>query len=165
MKLTFQLIDEQTARTILNWRYEPPYDLYNLDPENFESELEMLLDAENRYYTLWDESNSIIGYCCFGGEAQVSGGDYSQKGLDLGMELRPDRTGQGQGTQFIQALVAFAQQNFQAEQLRVTIAAFNQRALRAWQKAGFKAIGEFSRRSDSQRFVILMRKGSVNIVD
>lgn len=156
MKLTFHIIDEQTARYILTWRYEPPYDFYNSDPEKLESALATLLNPENRYYTIWDESSTAIGYCCFGNEAQVPGGDYNQEALDVGMELRPDRTGQGQGTQIIQAVIAFAQQNFQASKLRLTIAAFNQRALRAWQKAGFETVSEFVKPSDNQRFVILM---------
>lgn len=89
----------------------------------------------------------------------MPGGDYGQEVLDLGMALHPERTGQGQGTQFIQAVVAFAGQNFQVETLRVTIATFNRRALRAWQKAGFDATGEFSRQSDYQHFAILIRRG------
>lgn len=156
MKLTFEIIDEQTARYIRTWRYEPPYDFYNSEPEKLESALATLLNPENRYYTIWDESSAVIGYCCFGNEAQVPGGDYSQSALDVGMELRPERTGQGQGTQIIQAVIALAQQNFQVSKLRVTIAAFNQRALRAWQKAGFETVSEFVKHKDNQRFVILM---------
>ncbi|MFQ4141063.1 GNAT family N-acetyltransferase [Chlorogloeopsis sp. ULAP02] len=162
MKLAFHIIDEQTARHILTWCYEPPYDFYNLDPEKLESTLATLLNPENRYHTIWDENRAVIGYCCFGKDAQVPGGDYSQEALDVGMELRPDLTGQGQGTQIIQAVIVFARQNFQASQLRVTIAAFNQRALRAWQKVGFEIVNEFVKASDRQRFLILNRDISLN---
>lgn len=31
---TFHLIDESNARTILSWRYEPPYDFYNDSDED-----------------------------------------------------------------------------------------------------------------------------------
>ncbi|MBF2005118.1 MAG: GNAT family N-acetyltransferase [Chlorogloeopsis fritschii C42_A2020_084] len=156
MRLTFDIIDEQTARYILTWRYEPPYDFYNSDSEKLESALATLLNPENCYYSIWDESRAVIGYCCFGNDAQVPGGCYSQEALDVGMELRPDRTGKGQGTQIIQAVIVFARQNSQASKLRVTIAAFNQRALRAWQKAGFEIDNEFVKAADRQRFFILM---------
>ncbi len=32
MDFVFQSMDEVSARMILNWRYEPPYDYYNPDP-------------------------------------------------------------------------------------------------------------------------------------
>ena len=99
----------------------------------------------------------MIGHCCFGDEAQVPGGDYSTEALDVGMELCPNRTGQGQGSWVIGEVIEVAQQNFQAKKLRATVAAFNQRALRAWKKVGFYAVSEFVRPSDNQRFAILMR--------
>jgi ribosomal-protein-alanine N-acetyltransferase len=75
------------------------------------------------------------------------------------MGLCPDRTGQGQGAWIIREVIEFAQQNFQAQKLRATVAAFNQRALRAWKKVGFYAVSEFVRPSDNQRFAILIRNG------
>ncbi len=159
MKLIFSAFNEQTARDILAWRYEPPYDFYNPDSAKLESGLRTFLTPENRYYAIWDEGGSLIGHCCFGDEAQVQGGDYSQEALDVGTGLRPDRTGQRQGSWVIGEVIEFAQQNFQAKSLRATVAAFNQRALRAWKKVGFYAISEFVRPSDNQQFAILMRNG------
>jgi hypothetical protein len=36
MHLTFTPMDESAAHKILTWHYEPPYDLYNLDPAHAE---------------------------------------------------------------------------------------------------------------------------------
>ena len=157
MKLIFSLLNLETARDILTWRYEPPYDFYNPDSDRLESDLRTFLAPENRYYAIWDEDGSLIGQCCFGDEAQVPGGDYSTEALDVGMGLCPDRTGQGQGSWVIGEVIEVAQQNFQANSLRATVAAFNQRALRAWKKVGFYTVSEFVRPSDNQRFAILMR--------
>lgn len=159
MKLIFAALNEQTARNILAWRYEPPYDFYNPDSDQLESDLRTFLTPENRYYAIWDEGVNLIGHCCFGDEAQVQGGDYSQEALDVGMGLCPDRTDQGQGSWVIGEVIEFAQQNFQAKKLRATVAAFNQRALRAWKKVGFYAVSEFVRSPDNQEFAILMWNG------
>ena len=159
MLLIFSALNLETARDILAWRYEPPYDFYNPDSDKLESDLRTFLAPENRYYAIWDEGGTLIGHCCFGDEAQVQGGDYSQKALDIGMGLCPDRTSQGLGSCVIGEVIEFAQQNFQAKKLRATVAAFNQRALRAWKKVGFYAVSEFVRPSDNQQFAILMWNG------
>jgi RimJ/RimL family protein N-acetyltransferase len=52
----------------------------------------------------------------------------------------------------------FARSTFAPPAFRATVAAFNKRALRLCQKAGFQVIGSFDRSSDGNRFVILLRK-------
>jgi hypothetical protein len=36
-----------------------------------------------------------IGFCCFGPDAQLRGGDYHEPALDVGLGLRPDLVGKG----------------------------------------------------------------------
>jgi RimJ/RimL family protein N-acetyltransferase len=149
---------EDDARAILRWRYEPPYDLYNADPPAAPEDVANLTDAVNRYFSLRDSTGDLVAYICFGEEARVSGGDYSRDALDIGCGTRPDLTGKGLGPSIIEAAVRFGSTRYGATRFRATIAAFNQRALRASQKAGFVPVSAFDRPSDGLSFVILERQ-------
>jgi ribosomal-protein-alanine N-acetyltransferase len=153
---TFRPMDEAGAREILTWHYEPPYDIYNADPEEVEPFVRSLLDPANAYHTITNEGGELVGYCCFGADARVPGGDYGADALDVGLGMRPDLTGQGRGHDFFAAIVDFAQCAFEPRALRVTVAAFNQRAIRVYKKAEFERVQEFQRSGDGVEFVILM---------
>ncbi|WP_179068851.1 GNAT family N-acetyltransferase [Nostoc sp. C052] len=69
----------------------------------------------------------------------------------------PDLTGQGKGAEYANAMLEFADSLFQPKAFRVTIAAFNKRAIRVWQKLGFKHQRSFERSSDGMQFIVLLR--------
>jgi ribosomal-protein-alanine N-acetyltransferase len=159
--LTFQPMNEASAREILTWRYEPPYDLYNEDPDKAEPFVQALLDPAYAYHTITDENGELVGYCCFGADARVPGGDYTADALDIGLGMRPDLTGQGHGPAFFSTILDFARRTFAPQALRVTVAAFNQRAIRVYEKAGFEHEQAFQRSGDSMEFVILVRQSDL----
>ncbi len=151
----FQLIDKSSVRAILNWRYEPPYDFYNYLEE--EVTLEYFLNPQNNFYKIVDENGELVGYCSFGQDGQVSGGDYRYEGLDIGMGIRPDMTGQGKGVEYANIVLEFAESLLKPKAFRVTITAFNKRALRLWQKLEFEQQQSFERKSDGMQFIVLVR--------
>jgi [ribosomal protein S18]-alanine N-acetyltransferase len=159
MTLLFRPIDQESARAVLAWRYPPPYDLYHV--ELTEAELQgaitFLIDPANAYYRM-DRVGELEAFCCYGNDAQVGGGDYSADALDLGLGVRPDLTGQGQGAVYAQAVVLFGIQIYEPSTLRVTIAAFNQRAQRTWHKLGFTQHQEFLAPASGRPFVVLTRE-------
>lgn len=161
MPLTLQPLDEASARAIQTWRYEAPYDLYNLDSEEPEASVRFFLDPQNGYHAVVDEEGDLVAYCCFGLDARVPGGDYGAAALDIGLGVRPDLTGQGRGFRFVQAVLGFAQHTFAPDALRVTVAEFNQRAQKVWRKAGFQPVQRFVRQQDNRPFVILVRRAAV----
>jgi phosphoserine phosphatase RsbU/P len=153
--LTFTPIDSSAAHEIVTWHYEPPYDIYNL--EDSPNSIDYALDPTNNYYALRTEDDQLVGFCSFGLDAQVPGGDYRGEALDIGMGIRPALTGQGLGTQFIAAAVRYAQYKYSPSQLRVTIAVFNLRAQRVWQKNGFRPVETFKHNTSDREFVILTK--------
>jgi ribosomal-protein-alanine N-acetyltransferase len=157
MPFTFRPMDEASAGAILCWRYDPPYDVYNLDPDPEGSELGLLLDPANHYYAVDGEGGDLEAYCCFGLDARVPGGDYDAAALDIGLGVRPDLTGQGQGPVYARAVSEFARSTFKPVAFRVTVARFNRRARRVWEKAGFRPGQAFEREPDGLRFVVLTR--------
>jgi RimJ/RimL family protein N-acetyltransferase len=154
MKLCFQPIDEAAIRTILIWRYERPYHIYNLslhpdDPYVSAMEMDYFLTPAFAFQAIFDEETAEqVAFCSFGSDGQVTGGDYREEALDIGMGVRPDLTGKGLGAFFATAVIAFAIQTFQPPKLRVTIASFNQRAMRVWQKNGFHPVQTFENPSN-----------------
>ncbi len=153
--LSFSPPDKSAAREIVQWRYEPPYDIYNLDDSS--ETINYLLDAQYNFHAIRDANGDLAGFCSFGVDAQVPGGDYGADALDIGMGIRPDLTGQGHGSDFVAAALNFAQRKFNPDAFRVTIAAFNQRAQRVWEKNGFIPIETFTFKANDREFVIMVK--------
>ncbi|NER84315.1 MAG: GNAT family N-acetyltransferase [Leptolyngbya sp. SIO1D8] len=151
-------IEKEHALTVLCWCYPSPYDCYNFDPRTFQSDLSYLLDAGNAFFVILHPLGGLEGYCSFGRDGQVPGGNYSDEALDIGMGIRPDLIGQGRGVLYAQAVANYGVNRYRTQQLRVTIAAFNKRAQRVWEKLGFEPVERFIKIASDQEFVILVRR-------
>jgi [ribosomal protein S18]-alanine N-acetyltransferase len=155
--LVFDPLDESSALAIAGWEYDPPYDPYNFQPEEIRNEIRYLSDPANGAYGIRTGSGELIGFCSFGKDAQVPGGNYTADALDIGLGLRPDMTGRGNGPAVIGEVLEFVERKFHPEGFRVTIASFNSRARKAWEKAGFTEAAKFARTGDGRKFVILVK--------
>jgi ribosomal-protein-alanine N-acetyltransferase len=155
--LAFNPMDRVSALAILKWRYNPPYDLYDVDSNNAEQVVQAFLDPQNAYYSVTDRHGDLLAFCCFGPDAQVPGGNYKAAALDIGLGVRPDLTGQKLGLRYVNAVLAFAHHTFAPTAFRVTVAAFNKRALRVCKKAGFQPVQTFQREQGDRDFVMLVR--------
>lgn len=156
-KLTIRPLNAEDARAIASWGYEPPYSFYNLSQE----EIPGLLHPGNRYFTVQDESGRLIGYCTYGTEAQVPGGEYHLAEpvvLDVGIGMHPGMVGRGLGKAFVAAILQFAVEAFKPDRFRVSIAGFNQRSQRTFLNLGFHQTHSFSRQGDGMAFIQLERE-------
>jgi len=153
--ITFLPVDEKSAREFLTWKYEPPYEIYNYSPENFERDLAYHLDPTNNLYSMFRE-DELVGYCSYGRDARVSGGDYSEEALDIGMMIKPELTGQGNGSKYANAVIHYGISKYNPEKLRVTILKTNKRAMKVWEKNGFTKDQTFERENDKTEFVIFI---------
>jgi ribosomal-protein-alanine N-acetyltransferase len=157
--LTFFIVPliEGEAREIVRWHYSPPYDLYNIAPDDHEATIAYFLNPENHCYAIREADGTFLGYGSLGVDAQVPGGDYQMEALDLGIGIRPELTGQGEGKRFLAALVAFAKaQDPAPPHLRVTVAGFNERAQRLVRGGGFTEVQRFTRPADGVEFVVFL---------
>jgi RimJ/RimL family protein N-acetyltransferase len=159
MEISIHPMSQQDADDIASWRYEHPYQIYNLSRKD----IPVLLDPENRYFAVKDEPSRRIGYCCFGGEARVPGGDYRDTEplvIDVGVGMHPGMVGKGLGAAFVDAILHYAAGEFSPERFRVSVAAFNQRSQRTFLKLGFVETASFKRVTDGMRFVQLEREAN-----
>ena len=126
-----------------------------------ESGLAEFLYPDNSFHAILNKQGSLEGYCSFGADGQVTGGNYQANALDLGMGIRPELTGKGQGQYYAQAVMAYGLEHYKTQRLRVTIAAFNKRAQRVWRKLGFKTEEAFTKLGTEERFLILYSEENI----
>lgn len=155
--LRFQPLTRQTASQIVTWQYPPPYAIYSYDVHEQEENIAWLLTPHYHYYAVFNNANELIGYRCFGEDARVLGGDYTQDALDMGGGLRPDLTGQGLGAGFMQAAFDFARAHFNPVRFRATVMSANKRALRVCLKVGYQPTQIFTHPRSHTPFTVLTR--------
>lgn len=145
-------LTREHAEDISTWRYDAPYDVYDMvgvDPA-------ALLDPEVGFHAVM-ANDRLIGFRSFGPDGQVPGWEYDDRALDTGGGLRPELTGQGLGRAVISAGLSFGRARFAAPAFRVTVAAFNARALRTVESLCFEPVGSFKASRDARDFVVLVR--------
>jgi hypothetical protein len=125
VKLTIVSPTVEQIRSYIGWQYIGPYALYNLSAEDEAAEVDFFLDPENGYFAILDDEGTLLGFCNFGADARVPGGDYSDEAVDIGMGMRPDLTGKGKGALYAAAVFDFAKTRYSEKRHRVTIAEFN----------------------------------------
>jgi ribosomal-protein-alanine N-acetyltransferase len=113
------------------WRYPPPYDFYDGDADP-------VLNPE-RFYEARDEAGELVGFYYF---------EPNPPDLDYGLGLRPDLTGQCLGPEFFRAGLEFARERYQPERVYLHVAAFNERARRVYERAGFAVVSSHVRKFD-----------------
>ncbi|MCA0970225.1 GNAT family N-acetyltransferase [Halobacillus litoralis] len=154
MKLSNRDMTEQDARQIVSWRYDPPYELYNLEM-NDESIAEFL---DGSYKAVFDDQQRLFGFYCSGRSAQVPAGDqydvYHKKAVDMGLGMNPIYTGCGLGFDFVKMVTAELHKRHGNVPIRLTVANFNTRAIHLYEKLGFKEVDQFSNTATSFKTMI-----------
>ncbi len=142
----------------MSWHYELPYDFYNPDPDiSIDEYRGQMLDPELRFHSIWNGRDELIGFCSFGDDGQVPGGDYSLCALDIGLGMKPELTGKGYGKKFFSAILDFAVQRLSPVTVRLTVADFNKRALLLYFGLGFSVAGRFVHAESETPFTLLTR--------
>ena len=149
MKLNIQQMDHDKAREISIWTYKDPYSMYNMDGSD-ECIKEFL---SGYYFSVSNKEKKLIGYYCFGKFAQVPIGNQfgaydSKEFTDVGLGIKPSLCGKGMGMDFFRKGLEFARNELSIEKFRLTVADFNERAIKVYEKLGFKKVDYFERVSD-----------------
>lgn len=140
------------AGRITGWRYPAPYDCYDMT----EADPDLLADPASGFFALV-EGDEVIGFRSFGADGRVPGGSYDDTALDTGGGLRPDLTGRGLGRTAIATGLEFGRERFSPAAFRVTVASFNQRALRTVEPLGFVRTDRFDATTNGRSYEILVR--------
>lgn len=154
MELYIVPMERRHAEEIITWRYEGEYALYSFSGS--EEDLTELLGGE--YYAVFVEKDILMGYFCFGSTARIQtieSGVYDDSALDIGLGMEPSHCGKGGGADFVLTGLKFAADAFGVHTVRLTVANFNKRAIRAYEKAGFRPLRTVSHKQSGAAFLIM----------
>ena len=137
------LSDDQAA-AIAEWRYEFPYEWYDTASDPRRIELFASPRRREGLRAVVDDGGELVGFFNF-----VRDGDE----VRIGLGMRPDLTGRGLAQPFIQAGLEYALAQWEPLRFRLWVARWNERALRAYRRAGFREVkaGERSRFVEMER--------------
>ncbi len=106
------------------WRYPPPFDVYDEDSKPVKN--------PERFFEARDQDGALVGFYYF---------ERRGRTVKFGLGLRPDLTGLGLGVDFVTAGMEFARDHYSAERMVLEVFSFNERALKVYERAGFRVTG------------------------
>lgn len=153
MDYIFRPLTDTAAHAIAAWHYDGPYSFYDMDQD--QEDLAEFLDPStwpDRYFAVYGEDGDLVGFFCF--TPDDSGA------VEIGLGLRPDLTGRGLGLSFLEAGLAFARGRWGTEGFSLCVAAFNERAIRLYEKVGFRKVREYAQQTNggSYPFIEMVRE-------
>jgi [ribosomal protein S18]-alanine N-acetyltransferase len=159
MEFIIEKMNYDRAKQISEWAYQEPYSIYCMDGSD--ECINELLDC--LYYTVTDDKNNIVGYYCFGEAAQVPVGRqfgvYSDNDkTDIGLGINPNLCGKGLGYDFLKNGMSFASDQLSIKEFRLTVAVFNQRAIKVYERLGFRKVASFMRAIENStiEFIVMI---------
>lgn len=152
MNIKFKKPTENDARDIVTWKYEGIYSFYDNDKTEAKKNWASNIHNEENAFAMYNEENDLIGNCGF---------DYDEEDdiFTLGVQMRPSLTGKGFGAEVVEAILKFGKETYKFNELDLIVAKFNKRAIKVYEKLGFKIIDEFTWYvNEEEREFIAMRK-------
>ncbi|WP_028609510.1 GNAT family N-acetyltransferase [Paenibacillus harenae] len=138
--MTIHTMEIRYAREICEWAYEEPFDIFNwpswekMQKDGIEFGDSVL--REEQYAAVLGGSNELIGFAQF----------FPITGVTrLGLGLRPDLCSQGLGPAFIRTIFREAIRRAPWNEIDLEVLAWNTRAIRAYERAGFRITDTYSR--------------------
>ncbi|MCT4781984.1 MULTISPECIES: GNAT family N-acetyltransferase [Exiguobacterium] len=155
MTYHFSILTQSQAETIAyTWHYDGAYAFYDLEADA--DDLAEFLDANQRGQSVFaiTSDSELIGF--------VSISQTDALTVDIGLGMRPDLTGNGNGRAFLISILDFIETTYAPRRITLAVAAFNERALRLYEACGFRQSGAFQQPTNGSvyDFVRMERKES-----
>ena len=128
MELTIVQASHDVHRELAAWRYPPPYDFYDGDVDP--------LTNPERFFGAFDDAGELVGFYYF---------EEKPPDLDYGLGLRPDLVGEGLGLEFFRLGLEYAHERYRPRRVYLHVAAFNERARKVYERAGFEVVSRHVR--------------------
>lgn len=142
------------AREMSLWEYGGEYSFYD---RNGETDY-----PEGEAFACLDETGKLAGHFHFGEDARIPTLEenvYAPGYLDIGLGLRPDLCGQGLGEEFLKLGLAFGKAQFSARRFRLSVACFNLRAVKVYERCGFAVDRKVTNSYFKNQFYIMTLDG------
>ena len=146
--MRIESLTDDHAAAISGWQYEFPYEWYDTSSDPRKVELFAHPQKRESLRAVVDADGELVGFFNF-----VREGDE----VRIGLGMRPDLTGRGLAQPFIEAGLDYARLEWQPKRFRLWVAWWNERALRAYRRAGFREV----KPHEESRFVEMEREGLI----
>lgn len=131
MSYILEILSEEDAKDICNWKYEGEYSVYNFsDWETVVKrgwDLSIKESRESEFIAVMLD-NQLIAY------GRIS---MLNRRVMIGIGLKPSHCGQGHGKFIMNLLIAEASKRFPGLAIALQVRNFNQRAIKCYKKVGF----------------------------
>lgn len=140
--LTIVPLESYHAAQLCDWAYAAPYERFNwpdwatMQKDGIEFGDPVL--RLQQYGAVLDERQGLIGYVQFFPMGNVT---------RLGLGLRPDLCGQGLGSSIVRFMAEEARKRMPGNEIDLEVLIWNERAIRAYEKAGFRISDTYLRPS------------------
>ena len=131
--LQFHRTTEEEKYAICEWRYDGDCAIYDLPP--YEEQLRScrgLADPKNHYYSFWDGTR-LIGYIRLTEE---------ETAVLFGIGVDPAFCGRGYGQEICRKACEMSHRLYPGKPICLEVRTWNERAIRCYEKAGFRIEGE-----------------------
>ncbi|WP_223069317.1 GNAT family N-acetyltransferase [Paenibacillus caui] len=150
-------MEEGHAAEICTWQYEAPYNIYGWLPweqmKALEVEFGDPLIRKQQYVSIMDDQNRLSGFAQY----------FPMEGVTrIGIGMKPELCGHGRGRDFVTAIVQEGLRRAPGKELDLEVLTWNNRAIKAYQKAGFTITDLYERRTPSgmKPFYCMVYKGN-----
>lgn len=148
MTYKFKIMNQEQAEEIaFGWHYDGEYSFYDMEADK--DDLEEFLNSNIRKDSLYSVMmcKELIGFL------NINQADV--RTFEIGLGMRPDLTGKGEGLTFLKSCIEFAKGKFNPEKITLSVATFNQRAIKVYRKIGFKDTHTFMQDTNNSTFEFL----------
>ena len=148
MKYKFKIMTQEQAEEIaFNWHYEAEYSFYDMEADK--EDLVEFLDPQKRGDSNYvvTKDNVIIGFFSFN--------KVDINTIDIGLGMNPNLVGNGNGLEFVKEGLEFARSKYTPQKITLSVATFNQRAIKVYKKIGFEEVNTFMQDTNGDSFEFL----------
>ncbi len=149
MDFRFQVMTDLDRADIRHWHYAAPYDFYDLDADPEDLAEFMSPAPDELQLAALDDAGRVGGFMVFSAVPGRAGT------FAVGLGLRPDLTGQKGGGAFLADGLAEARERILVDRFVVRVAEFNKRALRVYERAGFKIVRRYMQPTNGSRYLFI----------
>lgn len=161
MKSEFSRIEQlsqKNAEVIANnWHYDGDYAFYDMknDPEDYEEIVTPELRSDH-YFQILDENGQLSAFFC------LDPVEKEPSQVEVGLGMAPELTGHGRGLTLMKIIQDFVEQKHQYKKVILTVAEFNQRAQKVYQKAGYQTTGTEDMESNGGTYKFVVMEKALN---
>ncbi|UTR10338.1 GNAT family N-acetyltransferase [Evansella sp. LMS18] len=144
------MTQEQAEDIAFNWHYDGKYSFYDMEADKVD--LKEFLNPQQRGNSTFSatETNELVGFFSYS--------KVTDRTFDIALGMRPDLTGKGNGIKYLKAVIYFIKSEVKPEKITLSVATFNQRAIKLYRNAGFKDMGTYMQDTNGSTFEFLKMK-------